>query len=508
MKALTLEEIVAALEGTMDRAIPAGSVRRVTTDSRQVEPGDLFIALAGERFDGHDYVPQAFAGGATAAVVREDYDPFECRVSSNAPPLAPEAILIRVDDPVRAMGRLARYYRRSVIGRSAMIVAVTGSNGKTTTKSMIAHVLEGRCRGLASIKSFNNEIGVPLTLLAADTHDRFVICEIGTNAPGEIARLAHMVEPDIAVVVGVAEAHLEGLGTLVDVAVEKLSLFKCLRSDGCAVVNGDQQVLADAIRADYDLKHLKYVRFGQSADADLRLTDTRITSGGKRPPGVAFTVNDRFHYALIVPGRHNVTNAMAAIAVARRFNMDHDEIAARLATFELPPMRLQRESVGGVTLINDAYNANPASLAAAVDVLAAEATQGRRVLIVGDMRELGEATERLHRQAAENIGRSPIDVVISVGQCARLMASTVKQVSGGRIETHAYANTALARRRVTQYVRIGDTIALKGSRLLGLEVLAQRIRDWLQEEKAKTKTRTATAKKKMRRKKKSSRVTI
>jgi UDP-N-acetylmuramoyl-tripeptide--D-alanyl-D-alanine ligase len=371
---------------------------------------------------------------------------------------------------------------------------------------MIAHVLQGRWQGLASEKSFNNEIGVPLTLLATDTHHRFVICEIGTNAPGEIARLARMVEPDIAVVVGVSEAHLEGLGTLRDVAEEKLSLFKFLRSDGCAVINGDQDLLAGAIRSDYDLRNLKYVRFGQSADADLRLTDTRVTSSGKRPPGIAFTVNGRFHYRLNVPGRHNVINAMAAIAVARRFNMDHDEIAARLATFELPPMRLQRECVGGVTLINDAYNANPASLAAAVDVLAGEATQGRRVLIVGDMRELGAESERLHRLAAENIGRSPIDVVISVGQRARLIATTIREVSGGRIETHAYASTPLARRRITQYIRIGDTIALKGSRLLGLETIARRIRDWLQEEKEIT--RKAAAKKLAPRKKKSPRVTL
>ncbi len=497
MKALTLEEVVAAMGGTADRPGLPGSVRRVTTDSRHVEPGDLFFALSGDRFDGHDFVPQAFASGATAAVVRQDYDAFESQVEKNTAPVPPEAILIRVDDPVAALGRLGRYYRRSVIGRSATVVAVTGSNGKTTTKRMIAHVLEGRSQGVASEKSFNNAIGVPLTLLSADTNDRYVICEVGTNAPGEIAHLAHMVEPDIAAVVCVAEAHLEGLGTLRDVAVEKLSLFKALRGDGGAIVNGDQAVIEETIHSDYELRNIKYVRFGESAEADLRLTDLRVeTAGGKAR--TLFTVNDRFTYELNVPGRHNVTNAMAAIAVSRRFNMDHEDIAVRLATFTLPPMRLQRECFGGLTIINDAYNANPSSLAAAVDVLTSEPTQGRRVLVVGDMRELGEASERLHREAAENIAQHRVDMVISVGEYARLMAGVIREISQKRIETHAYADTSRARRRITQYVQLGDMVLLKGSRTIGLEALIDRLRTWAEGQAASAPKRVATGRTKKR----------
>jgi UDP-N-acetylmuramoyl-tripeptide--D-alanyl-D-alanine ligase len=190
-------------------------------------------------------------------------------------------------------------------------------------------------------------------------------------------------------------------------------------------------------------------------------------------------------YRLNVPGRHNVFNALAAIAVARRFGMDHDQIAARLATFVLPPMRLECVRVGRTTIINDAYNANPASMAAALGVLGETPARGRRVMIVGDMRELGEASERLHRQLAENIGRADVQVVIAVGDQSRLIAGTVRQIGGGHIEAHAFGTTDLARNRVVAYLRPDDTVLIKGSRALGLEKLVENIRAWAEAEPAR-----------------------
>ncbi|HOA74159.1 MAG TPA: UDP-N-acetylmuramoyl-tripeptide--D-alanyl-D-alanine ligase [Phycisphaerae bacterium] len=482
MKPLTLEEVVSATEGTCDRSTLPGSVTRVTTDSRDVKPGDLFFAIRGERFDGHQFIGEAFASGAMAAIVRHDFQwASPLMETPEAAKIPPDAILIRVDDTITALGRLGRYCRLRLL-EAVTVVAVTGSNGKTTTKSMIAHLLSERWKGRASIKSFNNNIGVPLTLLSVEPSDEFVICEVGTNAPGEIAELARLIEPEVAVITGVSEAHLEGLGSLEKIADEKLSLLKFLRPGGCAILNHDCEAVAAGLKRDRAFNKIKKVTFGRNPDADLRLTAyaPKVSPGadGQLTGSVEFTINDRFQYCLAVPGRHNVSNALAAIAVARRFGMDHEEIAARLATFTLPPMRLETLRVGRLTLINDAYNANPASLAAAVDVLQDMKAPRRRVLIVGDMRELGSESERLHREAAEKIAHAGVQMVVAVGERAKLVAQTVKQASGGAIETHAFGTTETARKRLTSYLRPDDTILIKGSRALGLEKLAEQIRGW------------------------------
>jgi len=485
MKPLTLEEVITAMEGTSDRTLSLGNVCRVATDSRTVRPGDLFVAIRGDRFDGHDYIRDAFAAGAAAAVVRSDFElglPF--LLPDRQEGTVPDAVLIRVDDPITAMGRLAQYYRRSVVGGAVTVVAVTGSNGKTTTKEMIAHVLAGRWQGRAAIKSYNNEIGVPLTLLSVERDDTFVVCEVGMNAPGEIATLAKLVEPDIAVITTVSEAHLEGLGSIARIAEEKLSILRHMQPDGCGIVNADCEILRELLLRDYDLKQTRSVTFGRWPEADLRLTDVRTLNIGKdggstqtfTPAAIEFKVNDRFVYRLNVPGRHNVFNALAAISVARRFGMDHDEIADRLVSFKLPPMRLEFERANGFMIINDGYNANPASLTSAVDVLLDAPTKKRRVLIMGDMRELGSAADRLHHEVAEGIGASAVDVVIAVGDHAKSVTRTIKQVSGNRIETHAYATTELAKRRVVSHLCEGDTILAKGSRAMGLERLVETIR--------------------------------
>ncbi len=478
MKPLTLEEVVAAVEGTCNRPVPAGSVARVVSDSREVRPGDLFVAIRGARMDGHDFVGKALAARAVGALVRDDFDLASVGPDAGS---SPGAAVIRVDDPVAAMGRLARHYRRTEMAGSVTVVAVTGSNGKTTTKTMIAHVLSARWRGRGSIKSYNNAIGVPLTLLAVEPSDEFVVCEVGTNAPGEIAALARIVEPEVAVITGVSEAHLEGLGSLEGVAREKSDLLRYMRADGCGIYNADCQVLAGVIRSDYDLRRSRLLTFGRCPEADLRLTDVRVEAGdpaGGLPAGMVFTVNDRFRYRLGVLGRHNVVNAMAAIAVARRFGMDHEEIAARLAGVELPPLRLQVERPGRITLINDCYNANPASMSAALDVLTDMPAAGRRVLIVGDMRELGADSERLHRELGERIGGSQVDLVVAVGENARTIRQAVERAGGGRIAVRAYAGTRSARIHVPGLLRPGDTVLIKGSRALALERVAERIREW------------------------------
>jgi UDP-N-acetylmuramoyl-tripeptide--D-alanyl-D-alanine ligase len=219
------------------------------------------------------------------------------------------------------------------------------------------------------------------------------------------------------------------------------------------------------------------VTFGAWPEADLRLTSWRTAaSSDSLTAAQEFTVNDRFLYRLNVPGRHNVFNAMAAIGVARRFGMRDEQIADRLAGFRLPPMRLGYERAGPVTLINDSYNANPASVTAAVEVLEQTPSAGRRIVVLGDMRELGESAGRLHEEVAERLGHGELDMVIAVGEHARLVRDVVRRTSGRRIEVHAYASTDLARRRVAGLLAPGDTILVKGSRLLALERVVDVIR--------------------------------
>ena len=483
MKPLTLEEVIHAINGTVDRSNPGGSVKRVTTDSRDVQSGDLFVAIRGERFDGHDFVGDALAQGAMAAVVAMSDklpQPVTPRTRQSQPPA--DALLIRVDDTVAALGRLGRYHRRCAMDGSMTVIAVTGSNGKTTTKSMIAHVLSERWPGKASVKSYNNQIGVPITLLAAEPSDRFVICEAGTNAPGEIDTLGAMIEPDIAVITGIAPAHLERLGSIEKIAIEKLALLHHLKPDGCALVNIDNPILRSALRRDPALRDMKLVTLGQCADADLRITDRRIEG----TTGLSFVLNDRFHYRLKLAGRHNALNALAAIGVGRRLGMHDDEIADRLASFIPPPMRLQIDKMGPLTIINDAYNANPESLVAALDVLNDLPAPGRRVVILGDMRELGTAAEELHRLAAQEVAKRQIDVVIAVGEHAKLIVSTIRDHSNGGIDTHTYASTVLAKRRLTSHLRSDDTVLVKGSRALALEQLIEIMRRWVTTEPAYT----------------------
>jgi UDP-N-acetylmuramoyl-tripeptide--D-alanyl-D-alanine ligase len=383
MKTLTLEETVRAIRGRITAQPTATTINDVSTDSRTAGPGQLFFALRGPNFDGHDFVCEALRRGAAGAAVAQD-SMGKRELSRDLPGL------IWVDEPRRALGRLATYHRRQL---SATVIAVTGSNGKTTVKRMIDHVLGGSRRGTASPKSFNNDVGVPLTLLAADGAHDYVVVEIGTNAPGEVRTLGRIAEPNLAVITNVGESHLEKLGSVEGVAAEKASLVGCVRPGGQAAINADDPALLRHVSRD---PAIRVTRFGTGEHADLRASGVELGPAASR-----FRVNDRFEFELPVPGRHNVVNALAAISAARGVGLSHDEIADRLRSFRLPEMRLEVETVGHIELIFDAYNANPQSMAAALDVFARHQHTGRRVLVLGDMNELGGDSERLHRRLGE-----------------------------------------------------------------------------------------------------------
>jgi len=444
MKALTLEEAVGAMQGKAGDPLPRLSITGVTTDSRTARPGQLFIALAGQRFDGHDFVKEAFERGATAAVVSRR----EVFMADFPRPV------IWVPDTMVALGELAAYYRDQI---AATVIAVTGSNGKTTVRGMIHQVLSGKYRGQQAPKSYNNQVGVPLTLLSAEGGDEFLVVELGSNHPGEIEALAKLARPDIGVVVSIGPAHLEGLEDLAGVIREKTSLFRRVRPGGLAVVN------ADGLDPSADLPEgldLNVVSFGESAGADVRLT-----AFTQKEAGIAFQYNGRFQVDMPVLGKHNAVNALAAVVVARRLSVSDAEIAERLSSFAPPEMRLQRVPLGEAEVIFDAYNANPDSVAAALAVLEALPTEGRRVLVLGDMGELGPQSESLHRAVGKRVAAGKVDMLVTVGERSRVVAEECT----ARTACRHYPDARAAAKARKTWLRPGDLAMIKGSRVMKLE---------------------------------------
>ena len=450
MKALTVEEMRRAVHGRWMSPSNAVTLTGVSTDTRTACPGDLFIALRGERFDAHGFLGDAADAGCVAAVVCRDA-PLDADVAARF-----GGGLIGVADTTEALGELAAYHRKQ---SSATVVAVTGSNGKTTVKRMIDHVLAQRYTGTCSPKSFNNEIGVPLTFLAAEAGDDYVVCELGSNAPGEIAALARIARPDIAVITSVSATHLAHLGSIEQVAVEKASILAGLAAGGVAVVVADSGALERALRA-YDEARL--IRFGLSDAAALRVTAYEPTGDGLR-----MEVNGHSWARLGLLGRHNAVNALAAVAVAQRFGFTQADALAALADFAPIEMRLQPVDVGGVRAINDAYNANPASVLAAAEALI-DAGGKRTVLIVGDMLELGDQAEKLHIQTGREIAERGIDLLIGVGPLGRYIATGAAEAG---LAAERFDSLADASEGVAGLLRRGDTVLIKGSRATAMERL-------------------------------------
>jgi UDP-N-acetylmuramoyl-tripeptide--D-alanyl-D-alanine ligase len=454
---LHLSEVLRATGGELAGPVSGDPlIAAVTTDSRRIDAGALFVPLKGKKMDGHRFIDQAFLAGAGFSLASRDAD--LTRVSSR---------VIRVRDTTRALGDIARFHRSRY---SVPVIGITGSCGKTTTKEMLRLVLGARV--VASPASYNNEIGVPLTLLQMDSSTSAAIVEIGTNAPGEIATLASIARPTIGVVTNVEEAHLERLGSVRGVMKEKSALLAALPSDGAAIVNADNywcREMAESVRC-------FLVTYGTWEDADIYGTKPRITRDG-----VAFDLYDRMPFEVPALGIHNVHNALAAVAVALWLGRDPIEVAEALLRFRAPEMRMRREVVGDVVLINDAYNANPRSMEAAVIELGARPAAGRRVAVVGDMLELGDQTERCHRELGRKLAKSGVEAVWAVGPNARFIAEEAAQagLSSERVFHQASVEDALAHPPIEP--REGDTWLFKASRGMALERLFEAVRRGLAE---------------------------
>ena len=450
---MTLNAVAEAV-GAPPEGTECVTVRRVTIDSRDVTPGDLFVAIRGDRFDGHRFIDEACRKGAVACVADKAW------VRASGEPAAPCLV---VEDTIRALGRLAGHYRHSVMSTATVVVAVTGTNGKTTTKSMIDHVLAGSFVGRSAPKNFNNHIGVPLTLLSSEAGDRYLVVEVGTNAPGEVNMLAAMADPHAGVITSIGEAHLQGLGGIEGVAAEKASLLAHVRSDGLAVVNIDRREIRPHLSR---VSAAKLLTIGADPSARLSVAGAR---GDIRK--TVFELDGRFTIELPMPGLHHATNAAAAFAVGRWFGVAPEVITERLRTFVPMEGRTCVRTCGGVTIVDDAYNANPASVLAAIDTL--RRIDGRRVFVLGDMLELGCEGAAFHVEAVRTVVDAGIDVLVAVGLATTQAVAALSPAQRTRIIT--CGDAAEAGDELMALAAPGDVVWVKGSRAVGLERVVERL---------------------------------
>lgn len=457
MKPLTLHQIRQAVGGRALSEIPrvVPPITAICTDSRRMEKSSLFVALRGDNYNALDFLPQAAAGGALAALVEQ----------APAHP-QPNVHLIQVPDTRAALGKLARYIRQQI---QSKVIGVGGSNGKTSTKYLIDAALSRRLRGSISPKSFNNDIGVPITIFAADPTQDYLVLEMGTNHHGEMKVLTDIALPDIAVITNCSAEHLEGLDDLMGVRREEASIIEGLSPRGLLVVNGDDPQLLETV-AKYPGKR---VTFGFHSSNDLYATDIECDE-----QGVRFRLNDSRRVASVpMLGRHTACNALAAIAVARKLGVSEEMALEGLAEAQGPDMRLQLQEVRGITLLNDAYNANPASMKAALDTLCGLEASGRRVAVLGDMRELGQSSDRFHREIGEFAGRCRLDALVCIGAQSHLISEAAQQAGMAPRAISRFPDAAAAVKVVPGWLREGDLVLLKASRGIHLEELAKAITD-------------------------------
>jgi UDP-N-acetylmuramoyl-tripeptide--D-alanyl-D-alanine ligase len=451
-----LEFFAAATGGRLAGGAPGIELRRVTTDSRDARAGDLFVAVSGERFDGHDFLRDVVGHGVAAVLVSE-------RRGGDVPPGTPAVV---VPDTRRALLALAAAYRRQF---SLPVACVAGSNGKTTTKEMLAALVSPQLRTLRSEASFNNEIGVPLTLLRLDVTHQAAVLEAGTNHPGELAPLVAAIAPRIGLVPSVGREHLEHFGSLEGVVEEESALGRVLPSDGVLVLGADQPAALElAARTS-----ARVVTAGFQAGASWRV---RLVAAHWDTTEFALET-DRAgwsgRYTLGMPGRHMVSNAAVAMAAAAELGIGPDSARSVLAAFRGARQRLQWSDLGGVRVLDDTYNANADSMLAALQTLADLPCSGRRVAILGDMAELGLSAEAAHAEIGSAAGRLGIDVVCAIGRFASVTAGAAR----GAGETMAFADVTSAAEILMPRIQAGDCVLVKASRSSRLERVVESLRN-------------------------------
>ncbi|MCB8837869.1 UDP-N-acetylmuramoylalanyl-D-glutamyl-2,6-diaminopimelate--D-alanyl-D-alanine ligase [Aurantimonas sp. VKM B-3413] len=444
--------------------VPPSGITGISIDTRTLEPGDAFFAIRGERFDGHDFLTAATKAGAALHVVAEQKLPALGRVQS--------PILV-VDDVLQALSRLAEASRAR---SKAQIVAVTGSVGKTTTKEALRHGLSAVGTVHASAASFNNHWGVPLSLARLPADARYAVFEIGMNHPGEIRPLVKLVRPHVAIVTLIAPAHLGHFRDLDEIAEAKAEIFEGLVPGGTALLNADDPQCGPLATFARKAGVTEIATFGEATGADFRLLNFAPQSGGAEVE--AEIAGEPVRFTLASPGRHMAQNCLAVLGAAHRIGADVHAVAAALSSWRAVKgrgarYRLAMPGGGTVELIDDSYNANPASMRAAIEVLAGAETGegGRRIAVLGDMLELGRHAPELHAALAEPLGSAGIDMVFLAGEEMKALDDVL--AGGVACEWHETNDELLA--ALLKTMRAGDVVMMKASKSIGFAPLIERV---------------------------------
>lgn len=456
--------VMEATGGSLVQGRPDAEFPLLSTDSRGLPRGALFLALKGSRHDAHAFVGGAIHSGAGGVVVAYD------RVG-DLPRAPADVTVIAVDDTLEALGRIANRRRRE---HGVPLVAITGSNGKTSTKEMVAALLETRGEVLKTPQNHNNRIGVPLTLLELTSRHRYAVIEMGTSEPGEIGKLVAIAEPTTAVITNIASAHTEGLRDVAGVAVEKGAIYEGLPATGTAVVNLDDPRCVEQSRR----SPARRVTFGEAEAADVRIQEYRF---GDRKPRVSGTVmfdGEAIDFDTNLVGFHHVRNVAAALAAAHSVGLAPRAVAPSLLSVSPQPHRMQFQEGSGLWILDDCYNANPESTVQAIETLDRcrnlAQPKARAIAVLGDMLELGPASEAAHARVGRAVMDNRIDVLITVGEAAQTISNTARE---GGLRAVVHVNDAEgAVRWIRKVANAGDWLLVKGSRGMRLERVVDEVK--------------------------------
>lgn len=440
MQPLTIDEILKATGGAFLSEGGASKVTGISTNSREIGKGELFVPLVGERFDGHEFIMAAFDLGAAAVLTQKDTE------------LLIGKTIIKVKDTKKALGDIARYYMAK---RGVPAVAVTGSVGKTTTKDMIHSVVSQKYNTLKTLANYNNDIGLPWTIFRLEDNHEAAVLEMGMNHFGEIDYLASIGNPKIAVITNIGESHIENLGSREGIFKAKMEIAGRFTKDNTLIVNGDDDFLSKVTDKD-----CKVVRYGiTNPENDVYAKDI-VNNGLSGTSFTAVAEGREYRADIKVPGVHNVYNALAAICVGLEMNIPMEKILFGIENFELTAERLEVEEYKGITVINDCYNASPDSIKAALGVLR-DTKAERRVAVLGDVLEMGDYAPEAHYKLAEAVRDANVDMLVTAGENMKHLARGAKEK--GIKEIHAFDKTLEVCNFVKEAVRNGDAVLIKAS---------------------------------------------
>ena len=439
----TVKDILIAVKGKLLSGNTDEILTGLSTDTRKIKKGELFLAIKGDRFDGHSFILDAVSKGAGGVLVQEGG-------ITNANFKLPDVSFISVSDSIKALGDIGNFHRSRF---SIPIIGITGSNGKTTAKEMVFAILSKKFNALKNFGTENNNIGVPLTLLRLNSEHNIAVLEMGTNHLGEIRRLSEIARPTVTIITNVGPSHLEYLEDMETVLKAKVEILEYMDPGGKLILNADDEYLR-TIKT-----NLKTVWFGFDKQADFYADKINL-----EPDGINFRLNGKWDISLGVLGRHNVSNALSAIACAWDFGISIEEIRDALKEFRVPNMRMEVKRFGDIKIINDTYNANPQSMKQAIEALRDMATEGRKILIAGDMLELGTFSGRFHHLVGKQAAESGFDLIVAVGKLAEHVGKGAQEAGMSERKIKLCVLMKDARAKVATLIKKGDTILVKGSR--------------------------------------------